>query len=218
MHTFKFVKVAISVTDVSSLPNQNQDIASNVKDSEPICLGKLEGNEAPESDNDKESNLGPESTPATAYLVNKFKQHDQFKDLNDDYFKNTIDGDKCGKNFKDLTKTYKLRADCNRRKTGCARSHEAPAWAFFDQMKEILINDPSVYPQNFGQSRTSRPTSMTTTSSNRPIVHENTFGDSRTEIEVLLKAVVSNNTNDNHASDLNSVISNNENEKSLTAA
>ncbi|KAL0093361.1 hypothetical protein F4703DRAFT_1923972 [Phycomyces blakesleeanus] len=151
-------------------------------------------------------------------LVNKFKQHDQFKDLNDDYFKNTIDGDKCSKKFKDLTKTYKLRADCNKCKTGCARSREAPAWAFFDQMKEILINDPSVYPQNFGQSRTSRPTSMTTTSSNRPIVHENTFGDSRTEIEVLLKAVVSNNTNDNHASDLNSVISNNENEKSLTAA
>ncbi|OAD68358.1 hypothetical protein PHYBLDRAFT_68910 [Phycomyces blakesleeanus NRRL 1555(-)] len=70
-------------------------------------------------------------------------------------------------------------------------------------MKEILINDPSVYSQNFGQSRTSRLTSMSTTS--------------KKKIEVLLEAVVSNNINDDHASNLNPVISNNKNEESLTA-
>ncbi|OAD81273.1 hypothetical protein PHYBLDRAFT_161888 [Phycomyces blakesleeanus NRRL 1555(-)] len=88
-------------------------------------------------------------------------------------------------------------------------------------MKEILINDPSVHSRNFGQSGTSRPTSMTTTSSNGHIVLENTFGDGRREIEFLSEAVVSNNintnTNDNHASDRNSVISDNEDEKTLTA-
>ncbi|KAL0086304.1 hypothetical protein J3Q64DRAFT_1834112 [Phycomyces blakesleeanus] len=261
MHTSKFVEVTAPVTNVLPLPNQNQDAASNVTDPETRGLGKLEDNEAPESDNSEESNLGPESTSTTAATDGcnnlwKTDQHvalflkvildddtyakilraknnsslkrkiwkdlvDKFMDLNDDYFKNMIDGGKCGKKSKDLTKTYKLRTDRNRRKTGYTRSCDAFAWAFFNQMKEILINNPSVHPWNFGQSRTSRPTSMTTTSSNGRIVWENIFGDGRREIEVLSEAVVSNNTNTNtnynHASDLNSVISDNEDVKSLTA-
>ncbi|KAL0075368.1 hypothetical protein F4703DRAFT_1934973 [Phycomyces blakesleeanus] len=213
MRTFNFFEVTTPVTNDLPLPNQNQDTASNVTDPEARGLGKLEVNEAPESDTGKESNLSPESISTTAAndgcnnlaknnsslkgkiwkdLVNKFK------DLNDNYFKNKIDGGKCGKKFKGLTKTYKLRAD------------------------QILINNPSVYPWNFGQSRTSRSTSMTTILSNGRIVQENIFGDGRREIKVLSEVVVSNdtntstNTNDNHASDLHSVISDNKDEESLT--
>ncbi|KAL0085987.1 hypothetical protein F4703DRAFT_1928379 [Phycomyces blakesleeanus] len=237
MHTSKFVEVTAPVTNVLPLPNQNQDAASNVTDPETRGLGKLEDNEAPESDNSEESNLGPESTSTTAATdgCNNLWKTDQHVAL---FLKVILDDDTYAKILraknnsslkrkiwkdlsKDLTKTYKLRTDRNRRKTDYTRSCDAFAWAFFNQMKEILINNPSVYPWNFGQSRTSRPTSMTTTSSNGRIVWENIFGDGRKEIEVLSEAVVSNNTNTNtnynHASDLNSVISDNEDVKSLTA-